>query len=180
MAATLPQPIHATFSSLWHSRVSSLSMSSRKETCRASSVPDWLPQNTPETMNTLPLTSTEWSNIITDVKTEFLHRRYRSCATRCGEILNNLQDSVSFLAAVVMKYSLTFHRVSLSQPISFTFIFMPPTHSRCSLVHLTKASQHALHSFTRLAITTNARRLSSMPQIRLSVRLCYEGHLELR
>ncbi|XEU96882.1 hypothetical protein FSHL1_002167 [Fusarium sambucinum] len=93
MAALLPQPIHATNPSLWHSRASSLSMSSRKETCRASSVPEWLPLNGPETMNVLPFTSTEWSDIITDVKREFLNRRYRPCAIRCSEILNNLQDS---------------------------------------------------------------------------------------
>ncbi|GKT98658.1 hypothetical protein FLAG1_00566 [Fusarium langsethiae] len=44
-------------------------------------------------MNALPFTSTEWSNVVTDVKREFFNRRYRPCATRCSEILNSLKDS---------------------------------------------------------------------------------------
>ncbi|CEF82786.1 hypothetical protein SNK03_008187 [Fusarium graminearum] len=93
MAALLPQPIHATTSSPWHSRASSLSMSSRKETCRASSVPEWPPRTSQETMNALPFTSTEWSNVIADVKKEFINCRYRPCTTRCSDILNKLEDS---------------------------------------------------------------------------------------
>ncbi|KAJ4141012.1 hypothetical protein NW768_000219 [Fusarium equiseti] len=101
MAALLPRAIHATTSSPWPSRTSSLPMSSRKETCRTSvagtgtgtSSPEWLPQNISESLYLLPYTSTEWSRVIADVKREFVNRRYRPCATRCSEILDNLQDS---------------------------------------------------------------------------------------
>ncbi|KAM0390181.1 hypothetical protein ACHAQC_008171 [Fusarium culmorum] len=44
-------------------------------------------------MNALPFTSTEWSNVIADIKKEFINRRYRPCATRCSDILNKLEDS---------------------------------------------------------------------------------------
>ncbi|KAF4447389.1 hypothetical protein F53441_9067 [Fusarium austroafricanum] len=96
MAALLPQPIHTATSSPWSSRTSSLSMSPRKETCRVSvtetNSPEWLPQTLSETLHVLPYTSAEWTKAIADVKREYLNRRYRPCATRCSEILNNLKD----------------------------------------------------------------------------------------
>ncbi|KAM0297414.1 hypothetical protein ACHAPM_009540 [Fusarium culmorum] len=55
-------------------------------------------------MNALPFTSTEWSNVIADIKKEFINRRYRPCATRCSDILNKLEDSVSCLVNVKTKY----------------------------------------------------------------------------
>ncbi|KAI1043492.1 hypothetical protein LB505_011262 [Fusarium chuoi] len=97
MAALLPQPIHTATSSSWPSRTSSLSMSPRMETCRASvtetNSPEWLPQALPETLHVLPYTPAEWAKVISDVKREYLNRRYRPCATRCSEILDNLKDS---------------------------------------------------------------------------------------
>ncbi|KAL4728671.1 hypothetical protein ACLX1H_005422 [Fusarium chlamydosporum] len=110
MAALLPQAIHATTSSTWPSRTSSLPMSSRKETCRASLTgtgtgsPEWLHQTMSEITHVLPYTYYEWSKVITDVKREFLNRRYRPCATRCSEILDNLKDSVSSLTTAKTKY----------------------------------------------------------------------------
>ncbi|KAF9774852.1 hypothetical protein IL306_007115 [Fusarium sp. DS 682] len=96
MAALLPQPIHTATSSPWPSRTSSLSMSPRKETCRASVTetdsPEWLPQALTETLHVLPYTSAEWAKVISDVKREYLNRRYRPCATRCSEILDDLKD----------------------------------------------------------------------------------------
>ncbi|KAF4955483.1 hypothetical protein FGADI_4456 [Fusarium gaditjirri] len=96
MAALLPQPIHTATSSPWPSRTSSLSMSPRMETCRASvtetNSPEWLPQALSETLHVLPYTSAEWAKVISDVKREYLNRRYRPCATRCSEILDNLKD----------------------------------------------------------------------------------------
>ncbi|KAI1020464.1 hypothetical protein LB504_010134 [Fusarium proliferatum] len=96
MAALLPQPIHTATSSSWPSRTSSLSMSPRMETCRASvtetNLPEWLPQALSETLHVLPYTSDEWAKVISDVKREYLNRRYRPCATRCSEILDNLKD----------------------------------------------------------------------------------------
>ncbi|KAI1038382.1 hypothetical protein LB503_011190 [Fusarium chuoi] len=97
MAALLPQSIYTATSSSWPSRTSSLSMSPRMETCRASvtetNSPEWLPQALPETLHVLPYTPAEWSKVISDVKREYLNRRYRPCATRCSEILDNLKDS---------------------------------------------------------------------------------------
>ncbi|KAF4490497.1 hypothetical protein FAGAP_10724 [Fusarium agapanthi] len=96
MAALLPQPIHTATSSPWPSRTSSLSMSPRMKTCRASvtetNSPEWLPQALSETLHVLPYTSTEWAKVISDVKREYLNRRYRPCATRCSGILDNLKD----------------------------------------------------------------------------------------
>ncbi|KAF5640999.1 hypothetical protein F25303_6987 [Fusarium sp. NRRL 25303] len=96
MAALLPQPIHTATSSSWPSRTSSLSMSPRMETCRASvtetNSPEWLPQALSETLHVLPYTSAEWAKVISDVKREYLNRCYRPCATRCSEILDNLKD----------------------------------------------------------------------------------------
>src|SRR6478735_332331 len=107
MAALLPQPIHTATSSPWPSRTSSLSMSPRMETCRASvtetNSPEWLPQALSETLHVLPYTSTEWAKVISDVKREYLNRRYRPCATRCSEILDNLKDFVSCLSLTVVK-----------------------------------------------------------------------------
>ncbi|QGI79351.1 hypothetical protein CEK25_006080 [Fusarium fujikuroi] len=96
MGALLPQPIHTATSSSWPSRTSSLSTSPRMETCRASvtetNSPEWLPQALLETLHVLPYTSAEWAKVISDVKREYLNRRYRPCATRCSEILDNLKD----------------------------------------------------------------------------------------
>ncbi|CAJ0553537.1 Ff.00g120490.m01.CDS01 [Fusarium sp. VM40] len=99
MAALLPQAIHTATSSPWPSRKPSLSMSPRKEMCRVSvtetNSPERLPHTISENVHGLPYTSIEWSKAISDVKREYLNRRYRSCATRCSEILDNLKDSVS-------------------------------------------------------------------------------------
>ncbi|KAF5019028.1 hypothetical protein F66182_8978 [Fusarium sp. NRRL 66182] len=95
MAALLPQAIHAATSSPWPSRSSSLSMSCQ-DSCRVSvnetKSPEWLPQSFSESLHVLPYTSTEWSKVISDVKREYLNRRYRPCATRCSEILDSLKD----------------------------------------------------------------------------------------
>ncbi|KAF4994160.1 hypothetical protein FGRMN_5934 [Fusarium graminum] len=97
MAALMPQAIYTVTSSSWPSRTPSFSMSPRKEMCRVSvtqsNSPEWLPETLPDTMHVLPYTSNEWSKVITDVKKEYLNRRYRPCATRCSEILDNLKDS---------------------------------------------------------------------------------------
>lgn len=74
-------------------------MSMRQESCRAEAAkaksPDHLPQSLSESLHGMPLTSNEWSQTIADVKRGYLNRRYRPCATRCCEILDNIKDSVS-------------------------------------------------------------------------------------
>ncbi|SPJ74375.1 uncharacterized protein FTOL_04106 [Fusarium torulosum] len=97
MAALLHQAIHTATSSSWSSRNPSLFMSPRKEMCRVSitgtNSPERLPHTIPENMHVLPCTSIEWSKAISDVKREYINHRYRPCATRCSEILDNLKDS---------------------------------------------------------------------------------------
>lgn len=43
----------------------------------------------------LPYTSAEWSKAVSDVKRQYLNRKYRPCSMRCCEILDNIKDSVS-------------------------------------------------------------------------------------
>lgn len=99
MAALLPHAIPPATTPTWPSRSTSLPMSMRQESCRASAAeaksPDYLPQSLLESLHSMPLTSDEWSKAIADVKREYLNRRYRPCATRCCEILDNIKDSVS-------------------------------------------------------------------------------------
>lgn len=77
------------------------------ETCRASvteaNSPEWLPQALSETLHVLPYTSAEWAKVISDVKREYLNRRYRPCATRCSQILDNLKDFVSYSSLTMVK-----------------------------------------------------------------------------
>ncbi|KIL84254.1 hypothetical protein FAVG1_12491 [Fusarium avenaceum] len=107
MAALLPQAIHTATSSPWSSRKPSLSMSPRKEMCRFSVTEtnslERLPHTISENVHGLPYTSIEWSKAISDVKREYLNHRYRPCATRCSEILDNLKDSVSDLSFAFTK-----------------------------------------------------------------------------
>ncbi|KAH8889553.1 hypothetical protein GQ53DRAFT_600533, partial [Thozetella sp. PMI_491] len=46
----------------------------------------------PVTLPILPFTHGEWKKTITEIKRMHLTRRYRLCATRCAEILDNLKD----------------------------------------------------------------------------------------
>ncbi|KAM6539633.1 hypothetical protein FALCPG4_001414 [Fusarium falciforme] len=97
MAALLPHAIPPATTPTWPSRSTSLPMSMRQKSCRASAAeaksPDYLPQSLLESLHGMPLTSDEWSKAIADVKREYLNRRYRPCATRCCEILDNIKDS---------------------------------------------------------------------------------------
>ncbi|KAJ3504185.1 hypothetical protein NM208_g16375 [Fusarium decemcellulare] len=96
MAALLPRAIHPATTPTWPSRSTSLPMSLRQESCRASAAdnksPDYLPESLSESLHVLPHTSTGWSKVIGDVKREYLNRRYRPCATRCSEILDTIKD----------------------------------------------------------------------------------------
>ncbi|KAF9879810.1 hypothetical protein CkaCkLH20_02621 [Colletotrichum karsti] len=41
----------------------------------------------------LPYTSAEWSKAVSDVKRQYLNRKYRPCSMRCCEILDNVKDT---------------------------------------------------------------------------------------
>jgi hypothetical protein len=43
----------------------------------------------------LPETGADWRNTISEVKRKFANRKYRSCSTRCVEILNSLKDDAT-------------------------------------------------------------------------------------
>jgi len=52
-----------------------------------------LSQSTPASLPVLPYTPAEWKRAIADVKRQHLTRRYRACAARCNEILDNVKDT---------------------------------------------------------------------------------------
>ncbi|KAK1847492.1 hypothetical protein CCHR01_09893 [Colletotrichum chrysophilum] len=47
----------------------------------------------PVSLPVLPYTSAEWSKAVSDVKRQYLNRKYRPCSMRCCEILDNLKDT---------------------------------------------------------------------------------------
>lgn len=47
----------------------------------------------PTLLPVLPYTPSEWKRAIADVKKQHLSKRYRSCAARCTEILDNVKDT---------------------------------------------------------------------------------------
>lgn len=53
----------------------------------------WSAPTFPGCLPILPYTSSEWAKAIADVKREYVNQRYRPCAARCTEILDNLRDA---------------------------------------------------------------------------------------
>ncbi|KAM5351604.1 hypothetical protein ACJ41O_004327 [Fusarium nematophilum] len=111
-------------------------MSLRKECCRASAAesettPGLLPQSLSETLHVVPFTAAEWSKVIADVKREYLNRRYRPCATRCGEILDNLKDS----RVVEPAYLIYLHFYAASSQEMLARALHQASPSRTSLLH---------------------------------------------
>ncbi|KAF6841381.1 hypothetical protein CPLU01_00512 [Colletotrichum plurivorum] len=47
----------------------------------------------PAFLPVLPYTSAEWSKAVSDVKRQYLNRKYRPCSMRCCEILDNIKDT---------------------------------------------------------------------------------------
>ncbi|KAF4998148.1 hypothetical protein FDECE_11883 [Fusarium decemcellulare] len=135
MAALLPRAIHPATTPTWPSRSTSLPMSLRQESCRASAAdnksPDYLPESLSESLHVLPHTSTGWSKVIGDVKREYLNRRYRPCATRCSEILDTIKDSTVIEPA----YLIYLHFYAASSQEMLARALQPPSPSRTSLLH---------------------------------------------
>ncbi|KAH7162697.1 hypothetical protein B0J13DRAFT_615322 [Dactylonectria estremocensis] len=61
-----------------------------------------LPQNLPGCLPILPYTSSEWAKAIADVKLAYVSHRYRPCAARCTEILDNLRDAATVKPAYLI------------------------------------------------------------------------------
>ena len=55
--------------------------------------PKRLSQPTPTPLPVLPYTHAEWKKAILEIKREHTGGRYRACASRCSEILDNLKDT---------------------------------------------------------------------------------------
>lgn len=52
---------------------------------------------TPASLPVLPYTSAEWSKAVSEVKRQYMNRKYRPCSLRCCEILDNIKESVSHM-----------------------------------------------------------------------------------
>jgi hypothetical protein len=52
-----------------------------------------LSHSAPVSLPVIPYTPTEWRRAIADVKRQHITRRYRACAARCNEILDNIKDA---------------------------------------------------------------------------------------
>ena len=46
------------------------------------------------TPSRMPRTSLEWKRALAEVKLDYLNRRYRSCSTRCCDLLTSAKTSV--------------------------------------------------------------------------------------
>ncbi|KAL5615412.1 hypothetical protein BROUX41_005459 [Berkeleyomyces rouxiae] len=79
----------------------------------------------PTPLPSIPYTASEWCKVIAEVKRQFLGRRFRACASRCTEILDNVRDLSQVESVYVI--SLNFYAASaleanaLSLPSSSIF-----------------------------------------------------------
>uniref|UniRef100_L2G439 Uncharacterized protein n=1 Tax=Colletotrichum fructicola (strain Nara gc5) TaxID=1213859 RepID=L2G439_COLFN len=81
-SAPTPQPTATTPNTMLSSVGPSKSRMSRRSLSQA-----------PVSLPVLPYTSAEWSKAVSDVKRQYLSRKYRPCSMRCCEILDNLKDT---------------------------------------------------------------------------------------
>lgn len=112
----------------------------------------------PAFLPVLPYTSAEWSKAVSDVKRQYLNRKYRPCSMRCCEILDNIKDTVSGIYPNLFENNdhcadLLFRGTS-SRHISSTCTSMPQAHSRCSLVPCKARHRTGRCCFSRPASTT--------------------------
>ncbi|TDZ54860.1 hypothetical protein CTRI78_v005976 [Colletotrichum trifolii] len=81
-----------------------------------------LSPSTPVILPVLPYTSTEWGKAVSDVKRQYLNRKYRPCAMRCCEILDNIKITENIEPAYLIY--LNFYAASsfemLSRPLNGT------------------------------------------------------------
>ncbi|KAJ0168555.1 hypothetical protein CTA2_4542 [Colletotrichum tanaceti] len=61
-----------------------------------------LSMQTPASLPVLPYTSAEWSKAVSEVKRQYMNRKYRPCSLRCCEILDNIKESASIEPAYLI------------------------------------------------------------------------------
>ncbi|ROT37460.1 hypothetical protein SODALDRAFT_361168 [Sodiomyces alkalinus F11] len=74
-----------------HKRIASLD-SATPASKAIPQVPRRLSLQTQSSLPTLPSTSAEWNKAVSEVKRNYINRRYRACSARCCEILDNVKD----------------------------------------------------------------------------------------
>ncbi|KAK1968922.1 hypothetical protein LY78DRAFT_701202 [Colletotrichum sublineola] len=88
----------------------------RARTSRRSSM------QTPASLPVLPYTSAEWIKAVSEVKRQYLNRKYRPCSLRCCEILDNIKEDANIEPAYLIY--LHFYAASsfdmLSRPLKGT------------------------------------------------------------
>ncbi|KAK1600649.1 uncharacterized protein LY79DRAFT_26703 [Colletotrichum navitas] len=70
--------------------------SPRARTSRRSSM------QTPASLPVLPYTSAEWIKAVSEVKRQYLNRKYRPCSLRCCEILDNIKEDANIEPAYLI------------------------------------------------------------------------------
>ncbi|KZL86713.1 hypothetical protein CI238_08755 [Colletotrichum incanum] len=61
-----------------------------------------LSMQTPASLPVLPYTSAEWIKAVSEVKRQYLNRKYRPCSLRCCEILDNIKESANIEPAYLI------------------------------------------------------------------------------
>ncbi|KAK2057786.1 hypothetical protein LY76DRAFT_80673 [Colletotrichum caudatum] len=78
-----------------------------------------LSMQTPASLPVLPYTSAEWIRAVSEVKRQYLNRKYRPCSLRCCEILDNIKEDANIEPAYLIY--LNFYAASsfdmLSRPL---------------------------------------------------------------
>ncbi|KAK0745956.1 hypothetical protein B0T18DRAFT_325983 [Schizothecium vesticola] len=100
----------------------------------------------PSLLPVLPYTPSEWKRAIADVKKQHLTKRYRSCAARCTEILDNVKDT----SQVEPVYIINLHYYAATSMELCARTLPPASRSRTSLL------QQARAHFDRAAMLIDA------------------------
>ncbi|KAK1988723.1 hypothetical protein LZ30DRAFT_744864 [Colletotrichum cereale] len=99
-----------------------------------------LSMQTPASLPVLPYTSAEWIKAVSEVKRQYLNRKYRPCSLRCCEILDNIKEDANIEPAYLIY--LHFYAASsfdmLSRPLKGT--------SPYRTMLLQQARNHYLHA----------------------------------
>ncbi|KAK1834834.1 hypothetical protein QBC39DRAFT_10985 [Podospora conica] len=103
-------------------------------------------QTPPPSLPVLPYTPSEWKRAIADVKKQHLSKRYRSCAARCTEILDNVKDT----SQVEPVYIINLHYYAATSMELCARTLPPASRSRTSLL------QQARAHFDRAAMLIDA------------------------
>ncbi|EXF80187.1 hypothetical protein CFIO01_13226 [Colletotrichum fioriniae PJ7] len=100
----------------------------------------------PAPLPVLPYTSAEWSKAVSEVKRQYINRKYRPCSLRCCEILDNIKES----ANVEPAYLIYLHFYAAS---SFDMLSRP---LQCASPYRTRLLQQAREHYTRASELSKA------------------------